>query len=210
MEVKHIIFDLDGTLWDTTELSAKAYSHALSEDGRCSLNVTPYMIKQEFGKTVSMIANDLFPEFDKTTQTELMKKCDCLNTSYLEDSDSNMLYPNVRETLASLCCECRLYIVSNCQAGYIEMFLNKYGLEPYIADTECFGNTGKGKAENIQQLMTRNHINAAIYVGDTEGDYESATKAGIPFIFASYGYGNIKQSAHSINCFSELINYVTP
>lgn len=208
MDIKHIIFDLDGTLWNTTELSAMAYNRALQKDGRSALHITPDVIKQEFGKTISTIADELFPEFDKDTRNELMDQCDCFNTACLDEADCDMLYPGVRETLEQLSQYCRLYIVSNCQSGYIEMFLKKYGLEPYITDMECFGNNGKNKAENISLLMERNGIQKAVYVGDTAGDYDSATMAGIPFIFASYGYGKIKQSAHSISHISELVDFV--
>jgi len=30
-------------------------------------------------------------------------------------------------------------------------------------------------------------------VGDTMGDYTSATMAGVPFIFASYGFGQVAE-----------------
>lgn len=207
MNIKHFIFDLDGTLWNTTEISATAYNQALRADGRSTLQVTSDVIKQEFGKTLAAIANDLFPEFNHEIRDELMGMCDNANTAYLKETDCDMLYSDVRETLARLSKSCRLYIVSNCQAGYIEMFLEKYKLESYITDMECFGNNGKSKAENISCLMERNGIQEAVYIGDTSGDYDSATNAGIPFIFASYGYGNIKQSAHSIRQFSEILNF---
>lgn len=206
MKIKHFILDLDGTLWNTTEVSAMAYNQALKEDGRCSLHITPELIKKEFGKTLSVIADDLFPEFDTKTKEELMDKCDRMNTAYLRDSHRNMLYPGVRETLAAMAGEdqCRLYMVSNCQKGYIEMFLEKYHLESYITDKECYGNNGNNKADNIKLLMKRGDITQAVYVGDTAGDYESATAAGIPFIFASYGYGTVDQSTLSIEHFSQL------
>lgn len=211
MNIKHFIFDLDGTLWNTTEISAAAYNNALQRQGYQTdvFPITPDVIQKEFGKPLDAIADDLFSEFDVPTRARLMNQCDDSNTAFLKRTAANLLYPNVRETLAELSLHCRLYIVSNCQRGYIEMFLDKYGLGDYIADIECFGNNGKSKAENIRLLMERNGITEAVYVGDTCGDYESATRAGIPFIFASYGYGNILQASHCIASFSELMNFVT-
>lgn len=208
MNIKHFIFDLDGTLWNTTEISAIAYNRALRKEGHCRLHVTPEVIKKEFGKPLDAIADDLFPDCGQTGKTRLMDACDRSNTTYLKETDTDLLYPDVRDTMARLARHCRLYIVSNCQRGYIEMFLEKYGLGSYITDTECFGNNGKSKAENIRLLMERNGIEEAVYVGDTAGDYESATRAGIPFIFASYGYGTIRQSSHTIISFSELLDYI--
>ena len=90
-----------------------------------------------------------------------------------------------------------LYIVSNCQCGYIEQFLRKTQLEAYIKDIECFGNTGKNKGENIRLLVKRNSLKAPVYIGDTKGDCDASKEAGVPFIFASYGFGNVTEYAES-------------
>lgn len=208
MEIKHLIFDLDGTLWDTSKASAKAYNLALREDGRSDLIVTPEMIKREFGKPLREIADDLFPEFPASVRTDLMMQCDKIHTAFLRQTDIPMLYSDIQPTLDALSQTCQMYIVSNCQSGYIEMFLQKYALNRYIADTECCGNTGKGKAENILFLMQRNHIEKGLYVGDTTGDYNAATQAGVPFVFASYGYGSVGQSCHRISQFSQLLSII--
>lgn len=205
MNIKHFIFDLDGTLWNTTEVSAAAYNHALREDGRSQFYVTSDTIKHEFGKTLSAIADDLFPEFDRTVRDELMEKCSDANIQFLESTKCPMLYPDVTNTLAQLAKRSKLYIVSNCQCGYIEMFLNKYGLNAYFTDIECYGTNQKSKAENIRLLMDRNQIRDAVYVGDTAGDYQSSVQAGIPFIFASYGYGAVPESTCTISRFSDLL-----
>ena len=65
MEIKHLIFDLDGTLWNTTKVSADAYNDALRKDGRCDLVITTQHIKNEFGKSLQAIADDLFPGFNR-------------------------------------------------------------------------------------------------------------------------------------------------
>lgn len=208
MNIKHLIFDLDGTLWDTTEVSARAWNEILREDGRSSLVATADILKREFGKTMTAIAESLFPELDEEVRDELLLKCCGSQAAFLEKAGPELLYPHVRETLIQLSKSCRLYIVSNCQTGYIEQFMSKYDLEPLITDTECFGNTGKSKAENIKYLIERNHLEEAAYVGDTAGDYDAATKAGVPFIFASYGYGTVKD-VPAISHFSQLLDFVS-
>lgn len=204
-DIKHFILDLDGTLWDTSEISARAYNQALRKDGRCDLIVTAATIRKEFGRPDQEIANDLFPSFEPSVRSELMHLCDISNTTTLKETNDPMLYPDVPSTLETLSHRSRFYMVSNCGTGYIEMFLEKYNLNSYITDTECCGNTGKGKAENIRILMERNKIDSAVYVGDTAGDYNAAAKAGIPFIFASYGYGQVPESCLTIRRFSDLL-----
>lgn len=86
----------------------------------------------------------------------------------------------------------KVFIVSNCQSGYIELFLKKTGLAPYVTDTECFGDTGMKKAENIRLVVARNGLQQPVYVGDTKGDEEAAHEAGVPFVHAAYGFGRAR------------------
>ena len=95
-------------------------------------------------------------------------------------------------------------IVSNCQKGYIEAFLDYYQLNEYISDKESFGGTGLPKGENIRLVCERNHLERAVYLGDIEGDYRSACMAGIPFIHAAYGFGTISDPVPAIHSLREL------
>ena len=98
-----------------------------------------------------------------------------------------------------------LYIVSNCQDGYIEAFLNFYKLNNIFKDYECSGRTGKDKQYNIKLVLQRNDINNAVYIGDTYKDYISANNNNIDFIWAKYGFGKIEEKVNYINDISELI-----
>ena len=116
-----------------------------------------------------------------------------------------MLFSKVKETLQELSLHNNLYIVSNCQKGYIESFLSYYKLNNYFIDFESTGNTGKNKADNIRLVMKRNGLNDAIYVGDTIGDYNASVENKIPFVYAKYGFGKIDKSTYKINKFEELL-----
>ena len=97
-----------------------------------------------------------------------------------------------------------MFIVSNCQSGYIEVVIKKNHIENYITDFECFGNQGKPKDENIKLIIQRNNLKAPVYVGDTQGDYEACQKAGVPFVWAAYGFGKPDAYVAKIEKFSEL------
>ena len=97
-----------------------------------------------------------------------------------------------------------LYIVSNCQSGYIEAFLEHYGFGHYFEDIECYGNNLLSKGENIRLVVERNGLTKAVYVGDIQGDYDATMEAGLPFIHAAYGFGTIAQETAKINCLAEL------
>ena len=60
------------------------------------------------------------------------------------------------------------------------------------------------KAENIRLLLSRNAIDAAIYVGDTEKDKAAADGAGIPFVHAAYGFGRVPDADWKISTLADL------
>ena len=52
--------------------------------------------------------------------------------------------------------------------------------------------------------MERNGIERAVYVGDTEGDRQAALRAGVPFIHAAYGYGQVRGADFTLRQLREL------
>lgn len=203
--MQNIIFDVDGTLWDTTEVVAKAWNRAISEVGGTAAVITTAVLKKEFGKPMNVIADNLFYDVNKRKRELLLKQCCKYEHDDLGENTDNLLFPDVKETLRKLSEKCRLFIVSNCQCGYIELFMEKAGIEKYITDYECFGNTGKSKGENIKLVIERNNLDDVVYVGDTQGDYEATIFAGIPFVFAKYGFGSVENCYLSINGITELL-----
>ena len=204
--IRSIIFDVDGTLWDTTEVVAKAWNKAISEVGGTAAVVSAAVLKKEFGKTMKVIADDLFYDADEKTKVLLMEKCCEYEHKALEENTDNLLFPDVVETIKKLSEKYRLFIVSNCQVGYIELFMKKAGVEPFIKDWECFGNTGKVKGDSIKLLVERNNLTDVVYVGDTQGDYEATQIAQIPFIFAKYGFGYVENCERAISGIKELLD----
>lgn len=204
--MKNIILDVDGTLWDTTEVIAKAWNRAISEVGGTAAIVTPSILKREFGKPMDEIANNLFYDASERKRELLLDKCCEYEHDVLKENTDDLLFPGVKETLRKLSDKCSLFIISNCQSGYIELFMEKAGVEKYITDYECFGDTGKSKGENIRLLMERNNLDDAVYVGDTQGDYEATVFAGVPFVFVKYGFGSVKNYYLAISEIKELLN----
>lgn len=52
--------------------------------------------------------------------------------------------------------------------------------------------------------MKRNSIKHAAYIGDTLGDLNASKLAGIDFIYAKYGFGEVEKPDYTINSFEEL------
>lgn len=202
-----IIFDVDGTLWDSTDAVAIAYNKALERYTDLPVRVDASMLKQLFGKPMDEIFYQLVPELSEKDRLFVTHKCIELEEEELELADPTpMLYPGIEELFRSLSPKCPLYIVSNCQCGYIEQFLRKNGFERYIQDHLCFGQTGTTKGQTILRLMHRNHLTHPVYVGDTSGDASASQEAGIPFIHAAYGFGTAEQPDYVIHAPLELLD----
>lgn len=205
--IKALIFDVDGTLWDSTPVVANGWNRAIAETEGCHVVITPQVLRREFGQPMDVIADHLFGEIvDMGKRQALLDKCCLYEHQLLKEHQADISYPGMGDGMKSLAEQYSLYIVSNCQCGYIELVMEKNRITPLIQDFECFGNTGTCKGETIRILMERNGISKheAVYIGDTQGDREAALMAGIPFIFVEYGFGQDVEAAVSVRAFGEL------
>ncbi len=201
---KGIIFDMDGTLWDSSENVAESWNLAIKRSGVIEKVLTTADIQGVMGKTMDVIADMLFPELSKEQRMQLLGECCAVENEYLREH-GGVLYDGVAETFSKLRArDYHLSIVSNCQSGYIEAFLDYYKLWDRIDDKQCYGDNLCQKDENIRLVVERNHLDAAVYVGDIQGDYDASCAAGVDFIHAAYGFGAIAAEVPAIRRFDAL------
>lgn len=198
-----IIFDMDGTLWDSADGVAKSWTQVIHNEYKKDMDITEADVKSVMGKTMDVIAQIVFPELDKEAQQVLLEKCCDWENEYLR-RNGGKLFPDLEDTLKKLKEQYHLYIVSNCQSGYIEAFLDYYNFGQYFEDIECYGNNEKSKGDNIRLVMERNGLEQTIYVGDIQCDYDATMQAGATFIYAKYGFGTINTEVAEIEKFSDL------
>ncbi len=198
-----IIFDVDGTLWDSTDGVAESWNQVIERETDLGRVITAERLHRLFGKTMDVIAADVFPDYSLEERSRLAELCFTYENDYLREHPG-ILYPGVAESMEWLAQKVPLFIASNCQCGYIEAFLDSTGLRPLVKDFICYGDTGLSKGKNIRILMERNGLTDAAYVGDTRGDEEACEEAGVPFIYAEYGFGEALHPAQVIRQFSDL------
>ena len=205
MEFESLIFDIDGTLWDSRALVAKGYNAQLHDEGMARFCVDAEVLKTVFGKVMTEIADILFAELPPQERYPLLERCMEREGETLHSDPCNIGYPKVKETLEELVKTHRLFIVSNSQCGYPELCMQKLGLEQLISGHLCFGDTGTCKGDTIKKLMNDHNITSACYIGDTAGDMEAADHAGIPFVYCTFGFGNPDHYWKKIDTFAQLL-----
>ena len=205
MNCESLIFDIDGTLWDSRALVAEGYNIQLEREGLQHLFVDAEQLKSLFGKVMTEIADVIFASIPKESRYDLMERCMDTENRYLFENECKIGYPNVKETVAELSKKYRLFIVSNSQCGYPELCMDKLGLTPYIEGHLCFGDTGTSKGKTIRRLMEKHNIQSCAYIGDTQGDYEATVEANVPFLWAKYGFGTPEGYVAAIERFEDLL-----
>jgi phosphoglycolate phosphatase len=204
-----IIFDLDGTIWDPIDTVLDAWNSRIKEHEQIKRELTRTDFESTMGLQMHEISLKLFPDLNEEIRAQVIKECCDAEQGYLK-KHGGKLYPHVEDVLKKLSKKYKLYIVSNCQDGYIESFYEFHKLEKYFLDFENPGRTGLSKGENIKLIIQRNNLSDPVYVGDTEGDCKAAKYAAVPFVYAKYGFGQVNDYDESIDTFADLVKlYVT-
>lgn len=202
-----IIFDVDGTLWYSCDKVAKYWSIAASEYLGRPVHWTGPQLEPLFGQPMDVFLDTLLPGLTQAQKDQLSRRLwDTENEKLAQDPGT--LYPGVAETLKELSKTHRLFIVSNCQKGYIEVLLDTQGLRPCVEHWLCWEDTCQRKGVTIRTLMERCGLQNALYVGDTQGDADECAWAGVDFLYAAYGIGTVRQPERKIDEFAQLIDFL--
>ena len=156
---------------DSTDNVATAFREVVNNKyPEVTDEVTAERLKGLFGQLLDDIAVQLFQSVPADEAIKIMGECCDYECEYLAKHGAK-LYQGILETIKELHKSYKLYIVSNCQEGYIQCFFKAYPeFEQYFLDYEYPGRTNKPKAENIKLVIERNKLKNPIYVGDTAGD----------------------------------------
>lgn len=199
-----LLFDLDGTLWDSVDAICLSWNSVLE---RRAPHLAGLVNRENVTGCMGMLLPDivkkLVPDIPQAEIRPLLDELLEVENSYVAQH-GGVLYPQVPETLERLAADYPLFIVSNCQAGYIEAFFQAHGLGRFFKDYENPGRTGKPKADNIALVVQRNSLKKPLYIGDTQGDYNAAMAAGVPFLHAAYGFGHIDRPVPSADAFADI------
>lgn len=200
-----VIFDLDGTLWNTVDSCVKILAEVKERHKEITKDITAESVISCMGMPFEKIVENYYGYIEKDKAIIFAQEAFQNNIKNLLENGGTP-YPNLENTIKKLSKKYKLCIVSNCVEGYIESFLKTSNLKAYFYDYESNGRTKLSKGENIKLVIKRNHFNNAIYVGDTASDEEAANYANIPFVWASYGFGKAEKYDYQLKQLSDLTN----
>lgn len=207
MKYDAIIFDVDGTLWNACPATAKALNMALEKFG-LKRQISTTEVEGVVGKPFAECIEALLPELRSDSRfPELAKTMDEYEKMVVEE-EGGEFYQGVKEGIKSLSKLYQIFLVSNCQDWYLDLFLKFSGVKSYLTGFDCHGLSGKSKPEMLMVTKNNYHLINPLYVGDTDSDLAAAKKVGIDFIHALYGFGACSSGCKSCLTFEELVSYL--
>ncbi len=204
-KVDSIIFDLDGTLWDTKVETLHSVNDVLDKYDLEHIDLSK--IESAMGHTDSEVAKLYMPNLKKEEREHIFREMVISNIDTIKHT-GGILYKGVVKTLKKLSSSYKIFIVSNCGDGYIESFLDYYKLNDLFTDFVPASKYNISKTKAINNLINKYNLKCAVYCGDTLGDYNYAKDAGIPFIHAKYGFCPELESTYQIKSINEIFDII--
>lgn len=202
-----LIFDMDGTLWDSLELYTNATNDFLAEK-KYDKHYTPEELQKYMGLESAEFTHELFGNISAEKQYEYFKGIAEKQYERINKKEG-YLFPYLKEMMERLSKYYKIFIVSNCPEKGIYHFMKRAKIEEYITDSYAYGMNQMPKYHNIELLRQKYNFKNAVYIGDTDRDQKEASLANIPFIFVTMGYGKSETYLEKFSSLKELSDYFT-
>lgn len=205
MTLKAILFDLDGTLLDTS-LDLQTALHRVQDQYHLPLSSLEE-VQQAMGNGIEALVKHEMKDLDSSLLPQALE----LFHQYYSECYNNQTQPylGIHEYLLQLKQKGILCaVVTNKHDSYAQTLIETHF--PDIFEVVCGAIEGIPKKPHpamISMTLEKLHIKAeeAIYIGDTEVDLQSASNASIKGILVSWGY----RSKEQLNRLNEVPVYDT-
>ena len=193
------IFDLDGVLIDSKLMMQQAWQI-------CELEHKLTQSFDEYFKCIGMPFKDILQTIGIEDNHDAIKRTyDKASIELMEHCLE--FYPDVEDTLKELSKEHKIAVVTSKTAERTRLILEKLDVEfDYVVSPKT-GLRGKPAPDQILFCLAMLNVDPqdAVYIGDMTVDYWASQRAGIDFIHAEYGYGNVK-CKHSVKQIKQLLS----
>ncbi|MBL0389448.1 HAD family hydrolase [Tumebacillus sp. ITR2] len=207
-----MIFDVDGTLFQTEKVALPAFRQTFEKLRRPA--PTDEQILNVFGMTIPEVWETLLPD---ASMDERDKANELLAQAEMElmQKGTGALYPAVKKTLHTLReAGVKLFTASNGEMRYVETVIETQGLTPLFDKLYCAGayKTEK-KEELVALLLDEQHLNEknTVMVGDRKSDITAGKKNFLLTVGCDFGFANeheLDDADEIITSFDQLLTKV--
>jgi phosphoglycolate phosphatase len=200
-----LLLDLDGTLVDTVPDLAAALNRLLGTRGLPALTLE--QVAAMVGDGVAVLVTRAFAAFDRQPDEAAIA---AFGADYMAHvAIESRPYPGVLTTLSALAHEgWHLAVCTNKPEQAARALLDAVGLLPLLCAVGGGDSFVARKPDPAHLLGTLARANGtrsgALMLGDHRNDVAAATAAGIPSIFATWGYGSAGMAAGSTAVASDI------
>ncbi|MFJ8071737.1 HAD hydrolase-like protein [Peribacillus sp. NPDC096447] len=211
---KAIIFDMDGTLFQTNLILEPALEETFDVLRKENLWDTKTPIEQYreiMGVPLPVVWKTLCPNHSLEIR---VKSNEIFHKKLIEliQAQKGALYADVERTLNELSKKYPLFIASNGQIEYLQAIVETYNLDRFIQNTYSIQLIRSGhKSDLVQMVKNKNQIGNGYVVGDRSSDISAAKDneliaVGVNFDFAQED--ELKQADFVVNNFKEILELV--
>lgn len=182
-----VIFDLDGTLLDTSPGIIESVKYAAYKLGYPELSEA--QLHTFIGPPIKVSYTNVY----RCSSDEAERLTAAFREHY---SERAILNARPYDGIIDLCNELKnkgipVKVATNKPQPYAEQVLNHFGFDRYISDIRgARMDGGLTKSDLIKLCVADNELSECVMIGDTEHDAKGAQEAGVPFIGVTYGFGD--------------------
>jgi len=182
---KNFIFDLDGTLIDSTPSHVKAFNYAISKSSqKCAVDFNYEKMK---GKRTIDVMNELGFSGDEAKKLTKIKQDSY--REYLMNGEVN-LFESVRECFELITAKnFEVYICTGASRHSVDIILKKFDLDKYITDyiTGSDVEVAKPDPAILNKLIADNKLQKelSLFVEDSENGKDCGVRAGVKTIIVN-------------------------
>lgn len=201
-----VIFDLDGTLVHTAGDLADAMNFALGKAGRPPVPME--QVRHLVGHGAKAMLREGFGASGAPVEEAALDgHVENFLSHYLAHiADQSRPFPWVVETLDSLAAAgARLGVCTNKREAPARRLLDELGLATRFAAIVGMDTTSapKPSAIPVHHCLTQLGAQAGVFVGDSDTDIAAASAAGLPCLFAEFGYGPSTRATEAAGRFAD-------